>query len=96
MSNFRVGQKVVCVDAGVGVSGYVPPIKNGAVYTITKITSGHSGRGPDVGLQFAEVQTMPEFPQGYTHSRFRPVVERKTSIEVFKAMLNKPRVSVDA
>lgn len=82
---FRVGMKVVCIDAS-NTSEY--PLTKGAVYTI-------SGGGYYLFrylYDIAEVST--SVPHAWCGTRFRPVVERKTSIECFKALL-KPS-SVDA
>lgn len=75
---FRVGMKVVCVDA----SGLLHHLKEGAVYTISAINAKWGcvliglveapGDSPDVN---------------YYPRRFRPVVN--TDISIFAAMLNK-------
>lgn len=79
---FRVGMKVVCVDA----SGNVPMLNLGAIYTICGFTEDDPP-----GLQLVEVS--PNEPgdnwyTGFRPRRFRPVVERKTDISVFIALLN--------
>lgn len=84
---FRVGQKVVCVDAR-NVRKYSKwPIREGStldglseglVYTIRAIGSF---RGvPCIWLD--EIVRMPDLygEAGYHPARFRPVVERKTDI----------------
>jgi hypothetical protein len=87
---FRVGQKVVCVDA----SGRRPwwddeaPIE-GRVYTIARIFF-------DIDcevLEFVELKRCQRSRGwhgcdiGYDARRFRPIVERKTDISVFTKML---------
>jgi hypothetical protein len=87
---FRVGQKVVCVDA----SGRRPwwddeaPIE-GRVYTIARIFF-------DIDcevLEFVELKRCQRSRDwhgcdiGYDARRFRPIVERKTDISVFTKML---------
>jgi len=76
---FRVGMKVACVD----VSGDAKYFLNlNATYEITSIN-----------WPFLRVNCRPdgfsggEADCGYHHTRFRPIVERKTSIEIFKRML---------
>lgn len=88
MSVFRVGQKVVCIDDAPSASGVVSPFKNGDVLTIISIMDGFSYRGHDLGLLFAEVPCIGHYDHGYSVARFRPVVERKTDISIFRAMLN--------
>lgn len=95
---FHVGQKVVCVDAsntpGARWHGGEAPAE-GHVYTVMGVRV--SRKGVQV-LQLREIErceavkawvarNIGEFA-GYDARRFRPVVERKTDISVFKAMLN--------
>lgn len=91
MSIFRVGMKVVCIADSVDKINDLglPGFKKGEVLTITRMTH----REP-YGLFLSFCERDPR--QAAHHVGFRPVVERKTSIEVFKAMLNKPRVTVSA
>lgn len=76
---FHVGQKVVCVDASAAKDGYVPPVNEGAVYTVADVEASDPS---DLGITLFEV-TLP-IRRGYgpfwKASRFRPVVERKTDI----------------
>ncbi len=76
---FRVGQKVVCVDA----TGFERYIDKGAIYEITSI------RWPylSVTCRPADLCDTAESARGYYHTRFRPVVERKTDISIFERML---------
>jgi hypothetical protein len=85
---FRVGQKVVCVDASPAEHGFVcfKWIVRGRVYTVRSLT-------PYDGLLLEEVidHTRPHLngrERGFKSQRFRPIVERKTDISIFKAMLN--------
>lgn len=96
MTAFHVGQKVVCIDDSIGLDGSAAPIEEGRIYTIRGVTKGHSVRGEGIGLLFEEIPPLPAFPKGYIHSRFRPVVERKTDISIFTDMLNKTRTGVPA
>lgn len=95
--NFRVGQKVVCVDDKahphplVEWSMVLPPLKQGDVYTI----SGFESRSGMLGVYLCEVKSnAPPFKDGgersFLPSRFRPVAERSTDISIFTEML-KPK-----
>lgn len=93
MSSFRVGQKVVCVDAAGSEK-----VKEGTVYTVTWVSdwpaiSGLDGCVVSRGLALAEVEANGI---GFDARRFRPVVERKTNITIFKAMLTPSRVEEHA
>lgn len=102
MTSFVRGQKVTMIhNNGSWVSEYgeiVPQF--GVVYTIRDIFEG-DGR---VYLRFAEIVNAAfEYLDGFMECafkarRFRPVVERKTSIECFTRLLkNAPvRVTEDA
>ena len=89
---FRVGQKVVCVDdelePGCIRWGGVAPVK-GQVYTVSGF--GKALRGDELCLRLFELST-PAWC--YLAHRFRPIVERKTDISIFTAMLD--RVPADA
>ena len=76
---FHVGQKVVCVD---------PPdlsdcLKRGQVYTCVAMEDIFLG---------VDCCSEPDHHCGWFRDRFRPVVERKTSIEIFTAMLKPSKV----
>lgn len=88
--NFHVGQKVVCIES-----------------KWEKITGPHNPVGPKAGQVLTIIgmvemngETYIGFPEwdghGYHHSGFRPVVERKTDISIFRAMLNKTPEQVPA
>lgn len=85
---FRVGQRVVCVDAscrpGYDWKGRAP--KEGSIYTVVGFSK------PRIGDYDCIVLAEISHPWGYRASRFRPIVERKTSIEVFQRMLNPSEV----
>ncbi len=88
---FRVGQKVVCVDDRPGLLTGKRELRRGEIYTITGFDT-EDKRLEHPGLYLAET---PEkfhpnwrFPVGWAPERFRPVVERKTSIEIFQRMLS--------
>jgi hypothetical protein len=100
MIEFRVGQKVVCVD----VSGLFETLRGefvdsvdltkGAVYTIRWL--GIFEGQPVVRLREITERTVPsgyliapgaDRDTPFLASRFRPLVERKTDISVFTKML---------
>lgn len=86
---FYVGQKVVCVDAGESKFSCTPTptfLTEGAVYEIESIAPAPNGF-PGFAVQLVGIRDETK-RWGFASYRFRPVVERKTSIEVFTAMLN--------
>lgn len=83
---FRVGQKVVCVDDGPSILGRLTGLVTGAVYTVTAVGLTHpidAQRLPCI--EIAERDS----PNAFWAHRFRPIVERKTDISIFTAMLDK-------
>lgn len=92
--NFRVGQKVVCVD--MNTYGRLSRWKGervpnaDQVYTIRAVFVSDDGLD-EVGVLLEEIRnpinwTGQEF--GFLASRFRPVVERKTDISTFTKILD--------
>jgi hypothetical protein len=84
MLMFRVGQKVVCVNAkecGLLIKGQI--------YTVLSLNP----RGCEGAI---EVDCAPSSSgcRGYFAWRFRPLVERKTDISVFTKMLTDVKVPV--
>lgn len=99
--NFRIGQKVVCIGAeweAAPQPGEVFP-SIGVVYTIRGITVDRGGASDAIGLYFDGLVNPPRicgnFPiqvePSFGHTKFRPVIERKTDISIFTAMLNLSR-----
>lgn len=110
MSAFHIGQKVVLVNAVSSDGGesrkyyenhgvLYPQV--GTVYTVRKVVF-HSISGIELLLlteldnEAASLRLGFRVEQGFEAFRFRPVVKRKTSIEIFKAMLNPSRVEEHA
>lgn len=102
---FRVGQRVVCVDDGAGeryrwADGC--ELVAGQIYTIRAVGACDiAPYGPGVKLLEKKnlIVRRGVFYRDahYRAARFRPVVERKTDISIFKAMLNpKKHELVDA
>jgi len=75
---FRVGQKVVCVDA----TCYEHFLRKDAIYTVRSIACQFD----DIWIRLCEVLPTEEMG-GFSKRRFRPIVERKTDISIFKSML---------
>lgn len=105
--NFRVGQKVVCVDDLTNFEcGKLAELHRGRVYTVRKVglQDVAGDLKPAVWLEEArrdsdwiifpghELQIV-DF--GFRASRFRPVVERKTDISIFKALLTPSKEKVE-
>jgi hypothetical protein len=98
--NFRVGQKVVCMDAAphakyspwkVRLGASMDGLKDRAIYTVRAVNL-YRGQ-PCIYLAEIARSLDPNIPEagepGYSPKRFRPVVERKTDISIFTAMLDK-------
>ena len=94
--DFRIGQKVVCVDAEpkFGWTHWPPgddvPVV-GAVYTISGIIDETGVHG--IILLFREIRRGPYATQhptdpvlGYGHFRFRPLDEHRYDISIFQEM----------
>jgi hypothetical protein len=104
--NFHVGQKVCCVDdvlagpAGHVILSEIIGPKVGRVYTVRTISLGFVGGEPCIKLVEIPDQKVDLLFEGelweaeitFDAKDFRPVVERKTSIEIFRAMLNPSKV----
>ena len=88
---FRVGQKIVCIDDSNCTCGKPSGLILRDVYTVVW-TSSYFGE-PVVHL--AEYQDM-EGHSGALASRFRPLVEKKTDISIFKKMLTPSDERIDA
>lgn len=95
-NNFRIGQRVVCVDDSPGFSSGERHLKAGQVYVI----SGMELVGnPGPGLYLVGVPLTTQYRcgtyRGWNPTRFRPLTERKTDISIFTEMLKpKPKQRV--
>jgi hypothetical protein len=97
---FYVGQKVVCVDASPADDGTPVTIRHGDTYTISGFDQVPNFLGGH-GVYLWEAEAHDHFGViggelwfiggAFRASRFRPVVERKTSIEIFERMLTPNR-----
>lgn len=100
MSNFHVGQKVVCVNAKGGFRNLLGEIVDlheiteNAIYTIRWI--GISNGVPVVKLRGVVRGRVPKPLRAsnrgkdvpFASSRFRPLIERSTDISIFQQLLN--------
>lgn len=98
MCNFRVGQKVTMVQ------GYEPKVydraksegvtlpETGVVYTVRGIEDGLGWYSGVPFIWLEELRNAPHVSDGvepnWDARLFRPVVDRKTDISIFTAMLN--------
>lgn len=90
MSNFRVGQKVVCIRDGYAPPNFPGPIAvTGKIYTIDDIKDASYVRMLTLHQTYdGDYLRMCELGNTYAHhSLFRPLVDRPTSIELFHRML---------
>ena len=92
---WHVGMKVVCVSVA-HLKGDVAKLAVNAIYVIRGIqavTDGFSDRGRFIvrlqGVSLPKAKNGHE--RGFYAWRFRPVETRKTSIEIFQAMLTPKR-----
>jgi hypothetical protein len=97
---FRIGQKVVCVDdsqtdyVGIPESKWIKDLNGltlGAVYTIRRIGYEEIWARDVLCLWLDEiirpVDRGSTYEPGYAATRFRPAVQRKTDISIFKKLL---------
>lgn len=101
MTQFHVGQKVVCIrdlSPLCQFYGETAPVV-GEVYTVRAVKGFSRG----IGLHFKEIRNKWHWYRLFLYCEcwfvgkcFRPVVERKTDISIFKAMLNNEPQKVSA
>lgn len=90
---FRVGQKVVCMDAATPrlasivrwIFGMGWPLVSGAAYTVERLAVVFNQEV----VVLVEVKNAALLEGAFRRNRFRPVVERKTDISVFTEILRK-------
>lgn len=84
---FRVGQKVVCVNDKFIVRAEENPIA-GHIYTVRWVGQRNTDFVPAMMLQeISGGLHSLGIEYAFAIDRFRPVVERKTDISIFKKML---------
>lgn len=101
---FRVGQKVVCVNAAPW-KGFDPKIyddrmdglQEDCIYTVRQVTKSKFIGVSYVGIRVIGIRR-PMGDRAYCASRFRPIVQRKTDISAFHEILRKasPKETVRA
>ena len=85
---FRVGQKVVCVEEPMGACcGRMEPNKND-IGTISDIYWSELDNCAVLELQEFPAPSCSHCGRGWCSSSFRPLVEYKTDISIFTALLN--------
>jgi hypothetical protein len=91
-NNFRVGQKVVCVDA----SGQcIEPMCNETdVYTVSRVFLSPISKTPLIDLVELPRPLGMHDGVGFLAARFRPLVDRKTDISIFTKMLTDTPVKI--
>ena len=93
---FRVGQKVVCVNdepSNLGGSRREVPIK-GHIYTVSAV--GLTNILDPQQLPCILVEELERRPyEAHWASRFRPIIERKTDISIFREILSKATTQAD-
>lgn len=96
MSNFRVGQKVVCVRSWENLYGHknISGPLEGEIYTIREIGFIHPDRPDILTVRLAEIvnseldsEEYGKWEPSFAAYRFRPLVERKTDISCFTKLL---------
>lgn len=92
MSNFHVGQKVVCVR-----DELAPTLTKGSIYTIKAVLPGLgvTAIGDLMGFGILVDEAEPD-GDGFDPRRFRPVAKRKTDISQFQRMLTDTKVEEPA
>lgn len=93
---FRIGMKVVCVDAKDSNLGWSwdSLLEEGKVYTVREVKKAHfPGVGEYEGVRLEGVVRECMFDTPYFSHRFRPVVEKKTDISWAEEILR--RESID-
>lgn len=83
---FRVGQKVVCVDASATYIGCFVPLNKNEIYTVLALDGDPA---PFTGILLVEVKNPHNGTGCFFARRFRPVVDRPTSIEFAYEILRK-------
>jgi hypothetical protein len=87
---FRVGQRVVCVDATPNRLSTTKVLTRGKIYTIRAIVQGADWKPPGWGVHLEDVFIFypddgVEWP--FNPKRFRPLKQRPTDIEIFRNLL---------
>lgn len=98
--SFHVGQKIECIKLTFNPAwrGKRRPVV-GRIYTVRDVGVRHQGGVDCEGVWLDEIIN-PLHPSGHEYgffaACFRPVVERKTDISIFTAMLTPKKAKVEA
>jgi hypothetical protein len=91
---FVAGQRVVCVDASINPKGYPRKLLTaGKIYTVRAIDQRPGWKAPHWGVHVMGITVFypgADFEWAMNPHRFRPVVERPTSIKSLEEMLTVP------
>lgn len=98
---FKVGQKVVCIDADENSYMHLAPnifrkddpwyLEKNKIYTVSSLDFHDLGVAT---IKLVEVPDRFKFDQGYSRDRFRPVVEGHKGMEVLKSILINPKKKI--
>jgi len=90
--HFRVGQRVVCVDTSpnrrYGVA--LPILKRGGIYVVRAIDVKPGWQAPGWGVRLEGIWVFhpdEKCEWAMKPSRFRPIADRPTDIEIFRKLL---------
>jgi hypothetical protein len=91
--HFRVGQRVLCIDASPNPLCRAIPLVRGRIYTIRAVDLGENGKwkSPGWGVHLESVLILYPGRQSewaFNPKRFRPIFDRPTNIEIFRRMLH--------
>ena len=87
---FHVGQKVVCIDDRPSGTSQPCCLKRGTIYTVRALGSCPVTGRPSICLEEIIHPIHPTWrvEWAYLQERFRPVVDQRTDISIFRRMLN--------
>ncbi len=89
---FHIGQKVVCINAShAPFKGRPPGLVKGRIYTVSAI--GLTNHLDPEQLPCISVDELANPYIAVWSHRFHPVIERKTDISIFTAMLTPSKVN---
>lgn len=93
MSDFKVGQRVLCIDTGHHAEWTSWPtiynldgLKVGKIYTISAILSEHGGHDTVVLKEIVRPMKQPKNFAGFSVLRFKPIEEKEYDISIFRQM----------
>jgi hypothetical protein len=91
---FNVGQRIVCVDSSINPKGYPQKLLTaGRIYEVRGIDQRPGWKAPHWGVHLKGIVIFypnSDFEWAMNPDRFRPVVERPTSIKSLEEMLAVP------